>query len=309
MSLDNNICILCGNEVKDYHRIAGTERYQAECDICGKYISSSFGNLGLNALPAEDKAMLTAYTRELFENNAPEPELDILAEQNQLNIIIQSYKQKSINDKVENLIRFFAKKTNYFGKEVIIDFFKDYPITYSNKLNEIENIFFLCVDLNLIKNVPGLSDNKQPASLTLQGWLKSEEIKESGTFSNKCFVAMSCDEGLRAIYENGIKRAVEEAGYRPIFIEREEHNEKICDLIISEIRSSKFLVADVTKQRQNVYYEAGFAHGLNRDVIWTCRYDEIENVHFDTRQYNHLVWNNEEDLKMKLYNRIKATIT
>jgi nucleoside 2-deoxyribosyltransferase len=162
--------------------------------------------------------------------------------------------------------------------------------------------------LNYIKIREGLSGPEQPVKLTLLGWLRSEEIKESGTLSRKCFIAMSCNEELVEIYENGVEIAVREAGYQPIFIEREQHNEKICDLIISEIRSCKFLVADVTLQRQNVYYEAGFAYGLNRTVIWTCRNNEIGNVHFDTRQYNHLTWENAEDLKIKLYSRIKATI-
>ena len=256
----------------------------------------------------EEKAMLTAYTRELFEYDSPEPELDVLAEQNQLDVIIQSYKRKSINDKLENFIRFLAKQTDFFGKEINIDFRKDFPITYSKISSEINNIFYLCVDLGLIEIIRGSDGPEQSAKLTLQGWHKSEEIKESGTFSKKCFVAMSCNEGLREIYENGIKKAIEEAGYQPVFIEREEHNEKICDLIIFEIRSSKFLVADVTKQRQNVYYEAGFAHGLKRNVIWTCHSDEIGDVHFDTRQYNYIVWETAEDLKKKLYNRIKATI-
>ena len=91
-------------------------------------------------------------------------------------------------------------------------------------------------------------------------------------------------------------------------MKKKEHNEKICDLIIAEIRSCKFMVADVTYQRQNVYYEAGFAHGLNRAIIWICRKDDFKNVHFDTKQYNHIIWENAEDLKKQLIRRIKATI-
>ncbi len=93
----------------------------------------------------------------------------------------------------------------------------------------------------------------------------------------------------------------------PIRIDLVHHNEKICDKIMAEIRSSQFLVADVTGQRQGVYFEAGFAMGLGRSVIWTCREDQLEEVHFDTRQYSHIVWKSPEDLREKLANRIKAT--
>jgi len=94
----------------------------------------------------------------------------------------------------------------------------------------------------------------------------------------------------------------------PIRIDRVHHNEKICDKIVAEIRTCQFLIADVTLQRAGVYFEAGFAMGLGRQVIWTCRDDDLKNVHFDTRQYNHIVWKEPGDLRMQLADRIKATI-
>src|SRR2546425_7151655 len=69
-----------------------------------------------------------------------------------------------------------------------------------------------------------------------------------------------------------------------------EDPEKICDRILSEIRRSQFMIADFTKQRPGVYFEAGFAMGLGRPVVWTCREDDVASLHFDTRQYNHVLW-------------------
>ena len=57
-----------------------------------------------------------------------------------------------------------------------------------------------------------------------------------------------------------------------------------------------------------IHFEAGLAMGLGRPVIWTCRKDDFENTHFDTRQYNHIVWETPEDLREKLADRIRATI-
>ena len=86
-----------------------------------------------------------------------------------------------------------------------------------------------------------------------------------------------------------------------------EHNEKIDDKIIAEIRKSGILVADLTENNQGVYFEAGLAMGLGIPVIWTCRKDNFESIHFDTRQYNYIVWENPGELKEKLKNRIEAT--
>ena len=57
-----------------------------------------------------------------------------------------------------------------------------------------------------------------------------------------------------------------------------------------------------------MYYEAGFAHGHNIPVIFTCFADAIDHVHFDTRQYNHIVWTDADDLRIRLAQRISATI-
>ena len=63
-----------------------------------------------------------------------------------------------------------------------------------------------------------------------------------------------------------------------------------------------------TRARGGVYYEAGFAHGLNIPVIFSCRKDLIKKIHFDTRQYNHIEWTEPEELREKLKNRIAAQI-
>jgi hypothetical protein len=64
-----------------------------------------------------------------------------------------------------------------------------------------------------------------------------------------------------------------------MLISNKEHANKIDDEIIAEIRRSAFLVADFTGHRQNVYFETGFAIGLARQVVWTCRKDEIKDLH------------------------------
>jgi len=298
-----HICEFCNQAVTSF-RSLDLERYSVECKICGRYESSHFEDLEYKTYPEEKKAMISAYTRELFEYNSPKPVLHTLSE-NQIENIIERYQKKTIHEKLDRLIQYAEKKSSYFGENIksSIDSSKDYPVTYSKNIWEFKNIFDQARKVGLLQ-----SASRDHLALTWAGWQRAEEIKEAGMLSKKCFVAMSCSEDLSEIYERGIKEAIIEVGYEPIFIEKEEHNEKICDLIIAEIRACKFLIADVTGQRQNVYYEAGFAHGLGRDVIWTCKQNEIEKAHFDTRQYNHITWENKGDLKKKLVNRIQATI-
>ncbi|PJZ75253.1 hypothetical protein CH365_19850 [Leptospira neocaledonica] len=91
-------------------------------------------------------------------------------------------------------------------------------------------------------------------------------------------------------------------------IDNKEHNNEISGEILSEIRKSRFMIAEVTGQRPGVYFEAGYAMAFGLPVIWCCKDNELDKVHFDTRQYNHVVWRDETDLIEKLSNRIKGTI-
>ena len=62
--------------------------------------------------------------------------------------------------------------------------------------------------------------------------------------SAQCFVAISFGEEMYTPYEQGIKPAIEAAGYTSMRIVEKPHANKIDDEIIAEIRLFLFLVAD-----------------------------------------------------------------
>jgi hypothetical protein len=103
-----------------------------------------------------------------------------------------------------------------------------------------------------------------------------------------------------------IKPGIEKAGYRPFRLDQTEHDRRIDDEIIAGIRRCRFLVADFTKQRNGVYFEAGMALGLGRHGIWMCRHAEKDLLHSDTRQFNHILYDDFEEARKALTNRIVA---
>jgi nucleoside 2-deoxyribosyltransferase len=74
--------------------------------------------------------------------------------------------------------------------------------------------------------------------------------------------------------------------------------------MLTEIHRAQFVVADVTLQRPGVYFEAGYAIALGKTVIWSCKENDFEKVHFDTRQYPHIVWETPEDLVRQLTEKL-----
>src|SRR5262245_24016164 len=98
------------------------------------------------------------------------------------------------------------------------------------------------------------------------------------------------DPEMSPVWEQALYPGIYDAGYTPLLIDKKEHLNKIDDETLASIRGAKFLVADFTGHRGNVYYEAGFAGGLGKPVIWTVRHEDLHAAHFDTRQYNYILW-------------------
>ncbi len=122
---------------------------------------------------------------------------------------------------------------------------------------------------------------------------------------NKVFVAMWFDEKMNKARKH-IEDAIIACGYEATFIDQKEHVNQIVPEIFYEIKKCKLLVADLTGHRGGVYYEAGYAEALDKNVILTCSADETP--HFDVAQKNTIFWKSPEDLQERLYKRIKAIL-
>jgi hypothetical protein len=109
--------------------------------------------------------------------------------------------------------------------------------------------------------------NSERYWVTAKAHVLYDEMVGERAASSQAFVAMWFDPEMREAYDSGFKVAIDGSGYSPLRIDRKEHDKKIDDQIVAEIRRSAFVVADFTEHRGGVYYEAGFAHGLGRDVI------------------------------------------
>ena len=163
-------------------------------------------------------------------------------------------------------------------------------------------------------------------TITVEGYTHLNDLEKVVTDSSQGFIAMWFDRSTDDLWERGIEPAIEAAGYKLIRIDRIDFLDKTDDMIIAQIRRSRFVVVDFTHQdyeegqsteeikragvRGSVYFEAGFAYGLNIPMIFTCRSDMIDKVHFDTRQYPHILWKpgELEEFRTTLTNRIFRTI-
>lgn len=179
-----------------------------------------------------------------------------------------------------------------------------YAATYSHAAGDLRKLAVVLREMGLIEgsNIDGT------VSITTNGFIELDELRTKISESSNGFVAMWFNDQLDDAYTKGFQAAIINAGYDDVRIDKVEHINKIDDEIIASIKSSKFLVADFTGHRGGVYFEAGYALGLGLPVIWTCRKDDLSELHFDIRQFNCIDWETPEDLSERLFNRLNAVI-
>ena len=179
--------------------------------------------------------------------------------------------------------------------------------TYSQDVDEVALLGRLLSEKGLMKSDSRALDDDDYEILP-QGYAAADELTLRVPRSDKGFVAMSFSEDLKLVYAKGFQVGITNAGYDPIRVDRVEHTNRIDDEIIARIRTAAFVVADFTGHRGGVYFEAGFALGLGRHVIWTCRKNDMKDLHFDIRQYNTIDWETPEELSSRLQLRIEASV-
>ena len=223
------------------------------------------------------------------------------------------------HERANRLLRLIAQNSPAVGKQVVFHLRENASRHHEPTLralawsesDSLEEIQFLARYLEqngwlqCVKDPPGY---QMGCTVTVDGYTEIAR-RPARTESTEVFIAMSFHDSIEDAYRQGIEPAIRVAGYEPVRIDNVEHAGLIEDAIIAAIRRARFVVCDSTPgddgARGSVYYEAGFAHGLDLTVIFTCRHDKLKSVHFDTSHFNHIAWTGYEDLKTRLQQRIE----
>jgi len=299
-------CPICRRLDAEFHWLPGPDgnpydgRGWFKCKRCGSFvIDDVITRLDKDSFETFLLQYLSPYIR---RNQVSDSESPSITKANWRELA-QTEKSVSVPKKLEKLLQLIADKTIFPGRFVSIDGELEAPLI--NALNPSEVDYLLdCLKANGYI----LRDSSNGERVTAAGWQQLMPPVAVGGIPGTCFVAMSFDPALKSVFDEAIYPAAKVCGFEANRIDRKLHNGDINDAILAEIKKSQFVIADFTGHRQGVYFEAGFARGLGREVIWCCSKADFEKTHFDTNHYSHIVWNSISDLSEQLRNRILATI-
>jgi nucleoside 2-deoxyribosyltransferase len=150
------------------------------------------------------------------------------------------------------------------------------------------------VDPELDRVGRGAARDHLPGSqLTARGWQHFEELKRAHISSRYAFLARQFNNpDLDHVFEKCLYPSVEQTGYE---LRTVTQRAGLIDAVIEdEIRRCRFLIADLSDDNAGAYWEAGFAEGLGKPVIYLCRANAKDGTpkktHFDADHRHTVRW-------------------
>lgn len=315
----DNKCPICNSEVQKPKPLLTNDQHLENytCLRCGSYYLNSYMESYIPHLLQNDNskiAILSHWIRTEYEANRPDDRgrtKMIILNKDLVESIIKN-PPPNPTEKANNIIRWLGEHLHEHGKVIPLKPMQHQSIMGALTPNEFMWIIKFLIDTGVLEGTLTL-DPQANVTLTFEGWKYYEELKKGATDSRKAFMAMKYgDEQMDKIVDEILKPAVEETGFDLLKLVDRPKAGLIDDRLRVEIQTSRFLIADLTHENAGAYWEAGYAEGLGKPVIYTCEKGKFEEqkTHFDTNHHLTVVWdaNDPSEAAEELKATIRATL-
>lgn len=318
MSSEKQNCPICDWSVGTSVRLDESGSALVDCTRCGKFGLSAGARLTLHGLVQNSKNRpLISHAVRAAQTNSERPLFD--------SDTLRAISEKSLplpKEQSDFLLRMIADQSQTPGEVVFLETLKVEAVIGASSARGVLFVLKHLTDEGLI-TTPGQSwdsvldrptgqDYKAQVWLTMKGWERIENIRRPGPY-RKAFMAMKFQEpDLERLLKDHFKPAAKAAGFDLRKLDDEPQAGLIDNRLRVEIQTSDFLVADLTHDNNGAYWEAGYAEGLGKPVIYTCekrKFDQRKS-HFDTNHHFTILWDlsNAEQAATDLKATIRATL-
>lgn len=148
------------------------------------------------------------------------------------------------------------------------------------------------------------------ATTVKPGELVFGKPSERSQFKGDVFMIMPFADAFKGIYTDVVRPLVQELH---LSISRGDEFTSVNGVIMEEVWSAlnncQFVIAEITGGNDNVFYELGIAHTLNKPAILITQATKPEQVPFDIRHLRYIQYENTVGGGAKLREDLKASIT
>lgn len=118
------------------------------------------------------------------------------------------------------------------------------------------------------------------------------------------FIVMQFSKEFNELYTNVIESVCNEFDIKAVRADDIYNNGMVIQDIIREISESQLVIADITPNNPNVYYEVGFAHAKQKQVILLCDRSRSE-LPFDLSSFRTIFYENSISGKVDIEKKLR----
>lgn len=317
--LEDMTCTICSSGLGRGNVTRGREGFSVCCPCCGKFriTSEAAEDVAEWELPEAHWTAIAYRLRRLSEREAV-PVID--------NELIGQLRARArlplLDELIDEMVLWIGSHTEHpgFVRELTYPEFKGLvgaigPGSFGQILRSLQASTW--IEGDLVSQVGSGLFALSNCQLTPAGWGRYRQLSKTIADSTHAFMAMKYgDPQLDEIVDSYFAPAVSRVGLELRRLDRGQPAGLIDDQLRVQIRTSRLLICDLTHGNRGAYWEAGFAEGLGRPVIYTCREDIFQDSsspdhpHFDTNHFVTVVWNTRDPIPaaQKLVNTIRATL-
>lgn len=302
-------CPVCGSMMSGPERSTPGDQMDYDCPVCGSYSLTGTARMtlpqGHKHFPEAAPVLSHQIRKMQLANERPVVDWEVC------NRIMATGSLPTPEEQADNLVRWIGDQSRDPGNSVELRPYEHYAVVGAR---QGAGVYFISDELLRRSLIEGVGhDAGGSFRLTFDGWRRYEELRRGSPTGHYAFMAMQFgDAHLDKMLDSYFKPAVEETGFE---LRRLDDNPKaglIDDRLRVEIRGCRFLIADLTHDNAGAYWEAGYAEGLGKPVIYTCESEKFgkAKTHFDTNHHLTVIWSADdpEDAVKKLKATIRASL-
>lgn len=312
---DSTTCLVCQNVEEgsscQHSPIPNMDASTFQCNVCGLYVASGLVEFTvLQDLEPIQRALLSHRLR-----TRPPAEEPFRITPEWVNDLLSNGSLPSPTVQAANIVRFIGDDATRLGKPIFLLPVDIHAIIGAPDRNAVIRLTKELVEQKILTANPlGTAVSHDPVTehprqeftninLSLEGWERYEVEKRSQFEGKYGFIAMKFEDTvLDPFVKDVVKPAVkEDLGYDLVDMRDVAQAGVIDNILRTQIRDAAFLIVDLTHDNPGAYWEAGYAEGLGKPVLYICekaKFDK-DGTHFDANHCTTVLWSRDDEESFK----------